>query len=479
MRTLYRTALGVFGLVVSGCEAVGVDHEVPELEVAEAWVEEPARGLVLEAPEESRWWSLLEDPLLESLVDRALVHGLEPRAALARVREARALRGVATGERWPAVNANGSYELREESANTPFGQFLTETDIHTLGLEASWELDLWGRVRRSVEAANADLGASVEDARSVAVAVAAETAAAYVDLRAFQARLAIALTNVELQEQTLGVVRARLESGLVGDRDYAQAATNVETTRSRVPTLEIGVRRAENRLAVLTGALPGSLRSELAEVRPIPEPPDLVHVGVPAELVRRRPDVQLAERRLAAEVARIGVAEGELLPRLQLAGTIGLSSDGSRRLFEGDSSFLGFGPSFDWNLFRAGGLRARVAAQEARAEAAHLAWESSVLLALEETENAMTSFIREQNRRDALSEAANQARRAVASARSQYTEGLADFQTVLDSERALADLEDQVAQSRAAITRNLVDLYRSLAGGFETNATGQGPDPKP
>lgn len=454
-------------LFLPACAVVGPGYEPPVAEVPATWREAPSAGLVAGESDTARWWQRLGDPLLDELVERAVADGLDLRAAAARVREARALRGVAAGERYPAASATASYEHREDSENTPFGEFISETDIHSLGLGASWEVDLWGRVRRSVEAADAELAASIEDARAVLVAVAAETASAYVDLRAFQARLAIARTNVSLQEQTLAVVRARYDAGLVGERDVAQAGTNVGTTRARVPALEAGVRAAENRLAVLVGQPPGALAERLAETRPIPRPPSEVAIGVPAELVRRRPDVRRAERRLAAEVARIGVAEGELYPRLSLVGTIGLASDGAQRLFETDSRVLGFGPSLQWNVFQGGRLRQLVAAQDARAEQAAVAWESSVLLALEETENAMTAYVREQSRRDALAFAADQARGAVAAAQSQYREGLSDFQSVLDSERALAGLEDEVADSSAAITSNLIALYRALGGAFE------------
>ncbi len=454
-------------LLAASCGAVGPDHEAPDAELPPAWHEGPGSGLAPGTAELAAWWQRLEDPVLDGLVERAVSQGLDLRAALARVSEARALRGVAAADRWPTLDGVALFERRGQSENTPFGVFEQDTEIYTLGLDASWEVDLWGRVRRSVEAADADLEASVEDARDVAVSVAAETALAYVDLRAFQARLAIARTNVSLQEQTLDLVRTRVESGLVGERDVAQAATNVETTRSRVPSLEFGLRAAENRLAVLVGLPPGTLAAELSEVRPIPLPAADVAVGVPADLLRRRADVRRAERVLAAETARIGVAEGDLYPRLELLGSIGLASDGSSELFEDESNFFGLGPSVRWNLFDAGRLRNRARAQDARAEQALVAWESTVLTALEETENAMTAFVREQARRSSLGEAAGQARRARELAQTQYREGLSDFQTVLDSERELAALEDDLAVSDAAITTSLVALYKALGGGFE------------
>jgi NodT family efflux transporter outer membrane factor (OMF) lipoprotein len=449
---------------------VGRDHVPPEAAeagVPPAWREEPGRGLAPGEPDLAAWWSRLGDPVLDRLVERAVSQGLDLRAALARVREARALRGAAAGERFPPIDAIASSEHLRESENTPFGEFAPETNVHTLGFDTAWEIDLWGRVRRSVEAAEADLGAEIEDARAIAVTVAAETAFAYNELRAFQRRIEIANTHVSLQEETLGLSRARFEAGLVGERDVAQASTVVETTRSQIPELEVGRRAAENRLAVLVGEPPGALAAELAEPRPIPRPSVEVAVGVPADLLRRRPDVRRAERILAAEVARIGVAEGELYPRLSLFGSIGIAADGTADLFDAESRFVGIGPSLRWNIFDGGRIRALVDAQDARAEQARIAWQSAVLGALEEAENAMTAFVREQARRASLGEAAGHARNAVGLAQAQYTEGISDFQVVLISERALADLEDDLARSDARITTSLVALYKALGGGFE------------
>ena len=454
-------------LFVAGCTVVGRDYEQPEAELPTAWRESVEPGFSDRPAELAAWWQTLEDPVLDALVERATGQGLDVAEALARVREARALRGVAGADRFPTVDAELSYQRQGESENTQFGGFVKDTDLYTAGFDASWEIDLWGRVSRSIEAADADLAASVEDARDVLVTVVAETAINYVQLRGFQRRVEIARTNVALQEETLALVRARFESGLVTERDVAQAITNVEVTRSRVPAFEIGLRAAENRLAVLLGLAPGALAAELAAAQPIPVPPDDVAIGVPADLLRRRADVRRAERVLAAETARIGVAEGDLYPRLTLLGRLGVASEDLSSLDESSSNFFGIGPSLRWNVFDGGRLRQLVEAQDARAEQALLIWERSVLTALEESENAMTAFLREQARRLSLAEALTQSRLAVELARTQYSEGLSDFQTVLDSERALAVIEDELAQSDEAITTNLITLYKALGGGWE------------
>ncbi len=464
-----RPALVLLWPLLGAC-AVGRDYATPEPTLPAAWQEESSAEPIREPADLAAWWRRLEDPVLDGLVERATRQGLDLREALARVREARALRGVAGADRFPTLDAVLSYERREESENTAFSDFSVDTDLYDAGFDASWEIDLWGRVRRSVEAADADFEASIEDARDVAVTVASETAFGYVELRAFQKRLEIARTNVTLQEQTLVLVRARFDSGLVGERDVAQAATNVERTRSRVPALEVGARAAENRLAVLVGLPPGALAVELGAVQPIPVPPLEIAVGVPADLLRRRADVRRAERQLAAETARIGVAEGDLYPRLTLLGTVGVESEKVRDLFEADSNVLSVGPSLRWNVFDTGRLRNRVEAQDARAEQALVRWERAVLTALEEAENGMTAFVREQVRRRSLVEAAAQARRAAELAQTQYTSGISDFQIVLDSERALADLEDEVAQSDAAVATDLIVLYKALGGGWDESA---------
>ena len=466
-RGMGRLAAGlVVALVVAACHAVGPDYVPPQVETPPAWRENDPRFTA--GPDElAQWWRRLEDPELASLVERAVGQGLDVREALARVREARAIRGVSNAERYPTLNAGLAFRRGGESDNTQIGTFVRDADLFTAGFDAAWELDLWGRVRRLVEAADADLQASVENARDVAVSVAAETATSYIEYRSFQKRLEIARTNVALQEETLALVTTRFQSGLVRERDVAQAATNVESTRSRVPALEVGLRAAENRLAVLVGLAPGSLAAELEETQPIPVAPVGVAVGMPADLLRRRSDVRRAERVLAAENARIGVAEAELYPRLALTGNIGLASEEASDFFEKGSGNYGFGPLLRWNLFDGGQRRSHVQAQDARTEQARVRWERTVLTALEETENAMTAFVREHARRYSLAQASGQARLAVELAGTQYREGLTDFQAVLDSERALADLEDELARSDAAITTSVVVLYKALGGGWE------------
>ncbi len=471
---LPQRALGALLLLVAAaCRAVGPDHETPKMALPERWHEQSGPAVESGPSELAQWWRRLNDPLLDSLVSRATAQSLELMEALSRVREARALRGAAKADLYPTVDAALEYERARASERTAFGRIaqLGDTDFHSAGFDASWEVDLWGRVRRSVEAAGAEVDVTIENARDVAVTVAAEVALTYVELRAFQRRVAIAKSNVELQDRTLELARARFESGLVSELDVAQAAANRETTRSRVPALEAGLRAAENRLAVLLGQAPGTLAEELAEARPIPVPPPTVAAGVPADLLRRRADVRRAERVLAAETARVGVAEGDLYPRLSLNGFVGLQAEALKDIGASGSDTFGFGPSVRWNLFDRARVNRQVEAQDARREQARLRWELAVLRALEETENALTAFAREQSRRDALVAATEQALRAAEIARTEYREGLTDFQAVVDSERSLAVLDDELAQSSAAITRSLIAAYKALGGGWDEAGT--------
>jgi len=460
----YLTTM-LFAAVGAGCATVGPDYVRPELTVPTDWTE-GEEGAFSENPnrELADWWQHFDDPVLDELIARVLEDGLDIRQAFARLEEARAFRGVAESGRFPDIDAIAAYQRSDDSDRTDLGDTGGDTDLFVAGLDAAWELDLWGRVRRSVEAANAELDAAVEDVRGVRLILAAETAASYVDLRAFQRRLVLARTHVDLQRQTLQLVRARYDAGVVGERDVAQAAMNVEVTRSLVPPLEAGWRAAKNRLAVLAGLPPGSLEELLNTAAPIPVPPSGVAVDLPADLLRNRPDIRRAERGLAAEHARIGVATADLYPRLTLNGTLGVAAEDAGDLFREGSGFFGIGPSIRWNLFDGGRSRRRVDVRIARAEQARIEWERTVLEALEETENAMSGFVRAQRRRESLLAAVSSARRAVELAQLEYREGASDFQVILDSERTLAQLEDELASIDALAARQFIALEKSLGG---------------
>jgi len=464
--TIVFSGLTIFVLLLSGCAAVGPDYVPPEVSAPKKWSASLAGGLSAEAmdPEKmANWWSTLNDPTLTSLIERAVADNLDLRQAQARVREARARRGISQARRFPTIGAGGSANVARSSEETGSG---TERDLYAAGFDAGWELDVFGGVRRSVEAAGATLEASKEGLHDVMVSLLAEVALNYVEVRSFQTRLSIAEANQKAQEETYGITQARYESGLTSDLDVEQARYNLEGTRSKIPPLQIGLEQARNRLAVLLGQNPGTLKEELTERKDIPITPLDVAVGVPAEVLRRRPDVRKAEKELAAQSAQVGVATAELYPKFMLTGSIGLEALSLGNLFSTGSRTYGIGPSFLWNIFDGGRIRQNIKVQSALQEQALLSYEASLLTALEDVENALTAYAKEQTRRQSLAEASRAAQRAVELAQNQYTSGLIDFQTVLDAQRALLSLQDQLAQSKGAVTSNLIRLYKALGGGW-------------
>lgn len=464
------TLLALLLLAPAGC-TVGPDHAPPQPPPAEAWPEPLEAGLSPEPVDLREWWAGFGDPLLNSLVGRALDRNLDLRQAAARVRESRAIRGVVAADRLPAVDARGSASQMRSSGNTfggPGGPPGEESDLYDVGFDATWEIDLFGRVRRAVEAADAELEAAVESQRDARVLLVAEVARNYAEFRSAQARLVIAQQNVQAQQETLDLSRDRLEAGLSSELDTAQALAQLETTRSQIPPLVMAQKAAAFRLDVLLGLPPGTLAPEI-ESGELPVPPDRpLPIGLPAELLRRRPDIRRAERQLAAETARVGVATADLYPRLTLFGSFGLESGDVGDLFSADSRTWSAGPvSVRWPIFDAGRIRSGIRAQEARQEQALLAYERTVLEAYEEVANALVAYARVRERRDSLARAVQADQLAVDLASDLWRRGLTDFLNVLDTQRALFALQDQLAESQAQVTTSLIALYKALGGGWE------------
>ena len=459
-------------LVVSGCK-VGPDYEQPELAtVPDAWHQAATNGLGEGDAPLQTWWSVFDDETLTSLIERAGASNLTLREAVWRVEESRALRGVVAGARVPQVNLEADAARDQPSDNGVLGDLAPEggfdgTNLFGIGVGASWELDVWGRIRRQVEAADAEVEASVEDYRDVLVTLYAEVATNYVSVRSLQERLRLAHENVEGQENTLKLTTDRFNSGLVSALDVAQAESNLANTRSLIPTLESGLIIAFNRLAVLLAMSPGALDEELSGEAPIPAEPDDVTTALPAELLRQRPDIRVAERRLAAQTARIGVATAELYPKFSLAGFLGLEATSAGDLFSTDSINWSIGLPIRWNLFAGGAIRSQIAAEKARTEQLILNYERAVLLALEEVEDAMASYEKEVARRGHLTNSVDATQRSLDLVLTQYRAGLTDFQNVLDTERSLLLRQDDLASSEGLVIKNLVDLYRALGGGWD------------
>lgn len=394
---------------------------------------------------------------------RSIAPNLDLKQAQARIREARARRRISEADRFPTLAASGTASTSRSSEGVGTGQ---RRELYTVGFDASWELDVFGRVRRSVEAAQADVEASQADYRDVLVSLLAEVALNDVEVRTFQERLAVAEANLAAQQETQQLTVWRYTAGLTSALDVEQATFNLENTRSQIPALRTGIEQAMNHLAILLGAAPGAVNTQLAASRLIPVAPLTIAVGVPAEALRRRPDVRRAERRLAAQTARIGVATADLYPSFALLGSIGLEALSPSKLLNVSSLLDSIAGQMAWPLFNAGAIRANIAVQNALQEQALLQYEVAILTAIEEVENALVAYAQEQQRRQALVEATQAAQRAMELARIQYASGLSDFQNVLEGQRSLLSFQDQLAQSTGTVTSGVIRLYKALGGGW-------------
>lgn len=478
MNTRLLRFSAIIGLIVlTGC-AVGPDYKKPQADLdAQFHQLRHDAGLSSDRPADlAHWWTTLGDPALNSLIDQALAQNLDLRDAASRLREARALRKGASGQWFPTLNASGSVQRTRASENTTpkaaqagGGGGLT-TNLYSAGFDAGWELDLFGGIARSVEAAEADVGAAADYRRDVQVSVLAEVALNYVEARSFQDRLDIARENLKSQTETFQIIESRHAAGLVQDIDLERARSNMENTRSRIPELSTQLTRAKNRLATLLGEKPGALDAVFKQSEPVPDPPVRVAIGVPADLLRRRPDVRRAERVLAAETARVGVATADLYPKLRLNGSIGLESLTGGDLFKTASRTFGIGSIVDWPIFSGGQIRSRIQAQSEVQQQAYIGWQSAVLSALEEVDNAVTAYANEQLRHASLQRSAKSATRAATLARSRYDSGVADFIEVLDADRERLTTQDALAASDAEITTDLIRLYKALGGGWQSLA---------
>ncbi|MGE0683503.1 MAG: efflux transporter outer membrane subunit [Candidatus Binatia bacterium] len=436
----------------------------------------------------TRWWTTLSDPLLLSLIEKAVHANLDVREAEARIREARATRTIVAADAWPSLNVLGSYTRSRRSENvisTPsnisgggsdgssgnvFG-FSGEQDFFQSSFDASWELDVFGRVRWSVEAAEANIAAAEESRGDVLVTLLADVARNYVELRGFQYRLTIAQENIAAQGESLEIARVRFQAGVTSELDAAEALSLLASTRAQVPPLENGVQRAIHRLGVLLGQAPATLLEELSPQTPIPQAALTGDIGLPSDLLRRRPDIRRAERELAAATARIGVAAADLFPRFSLTGALGLQSLDVTDLAEWPSRFWTTGAMIRWPIFDAGRIRANIRVQDARQEQALARYERIILQSLEEVENALVGYAREQERRQLLIAAVQADREALELANERYTGGLTDFLNVILAQRALYVSQDALAQNETSVIVQLLTLYKALGGGWEVYAT--------
>jgi len=487
------------------------------------------------AVELSRWWTQLADPELTSLVERAIESNLEMRLADARVREAIALRKGSFAELAPLIALDADYVHRRAARNSSAdgdsggglsgsvsqsasnlsglglpsanlrlgdnsatirlpepgsgqavpeitvsrsrgfgggsGGFQRDRNAYEALLGATWEVDIWGGIRRGVEAADAEIGASVEDRRSVMVAVSAEVARNYVLLRGLQRLTEVTEDNIAIQRETLESIQSRFAASLATGTDVLQAQIQLQRTEAELPPLQAAVKETIFRLSVLLGQPPGYLEDRLNEVRPLPEHPNLLTVGMPSELLRRRPDIRAAERRVAAETARIGVEVTELFPRVSLVGTFGLQSADADDIIDAGSLTWSFGPSVRWRLMEFGRIVSNITVQEERQRQALTLYQQSVLEALEQVETSLANYAAQRRRSETLAEVNAVNQRAFELAKGEYTVGMISFLSVLDTQRSLFATQTELIRTRQQALVELVNLYESLGGGWPENTT--------
>jgi len=417
--------------------------------------------------------------MLDGLIRHAAASNPGLNEAYLRVLESRARRRIVSGRLWPGIDGVGDYSFKKVSGNSsPYA--LTAQDSYSFfstGFDAAWEIDLWGKHRRALEAADARIGVAGSDFDTVHLTLLGDVAATYVELRMYQQLIQVAQQNLSVQEGSLQLAEKRHEAGLEKPIDVTQAKSNFFATRAAIPALEIGLQRAENRLCVLLGEAPHILSPELRQPRPLPSAPREISLGLPISLLRRRPDIRSAEREVAAESAQIGVAVADLYPQLSLTGTISVDSTDIPTLFTAESIAHKVGPSLSWKLLHFGRVRGAIRAQEARFQQAAWRYRSVVLSAVEEVENALASYEQEQKRSESLKEAADAAQESVRLAQLYYDKGLVTFQTVLDSQRSLLSLQEQLVRSRANVTLDRVALYKALGGGWQAVSSKRGLNP--
>jgi NodT family efflux transporter outer membrane factor (OMF) lipoprotein len=465
------TLTAVVLLVSSGC-MVGPNYVRPHAQTAANWIEASDPRIETGPQDYGHWWNAFNDPVLNTLVEMAYRQNLTLRAAGVRVVEAQARRGISIGEIFPQFQElRSSYTQNELSENAANRVFL---DRHfnnfQYGFDAAWELDVWGRFRRAIEAADADLLASVANYDDVLVSLVAEVAATYVQIRVLEERLALAWENIRLQQQSLDITTVRFEAGGTTELDVQQATTLLRDTEATIPQLQIELRQAQDSLSVLLGMPPQDLTPILGGSGRIPEPPHTVALDLPIELLRRRPDIRGAEREVAAQSARIGVALTDLLPQFQLVGSIGLNAEEFPQLFAGGAFETIAGPRVRWAILNYGRLINTVRVQDARFQQFVFDYENTVLRAQQEVEDALVVYLRGQEQVRILSESVQAAARAVEIANVQYESGGADYTRVLNSEQAKRRGDDLLITTRGMVAFSIIALYKAFGGGWEISA---------
>jgi NodT family efflux transporter outer membrane factor (OMF) lipoprotein len=472
-------------LLLSGC-AVGPDFTRPPVNVSQNWLEESDPRIKNEVAEYRNWWQVFNDPALDKLIDRAYRENLSLRIAGVRVLEARAQLGIAVGELFPQTQqASGSLQYIRPSQHSSQSNFLGSASSSSstsgpsisfwqsqIGLGANWEIDFWGKFRRAIESGNANWLASIANYDNALVSLTANVANSYILIRTFEKRIAIARQNVETQKESLRIAEARYQYGTASQLDVDQAKTVLYNTEASIPPLEAQLRQAKDALSVLLGLPPSHLADELAGSSDIPVSPTQVILGIPADLLRRRPDVRSAEYQAAAQCAQIGVTKADLYPAFSLTGSFGfvstdLGKSSLSDMFKWSSRNIQAGPSFQWNIFNYGQITNNVRVQDARFQELLITYQNTVLAAQQEVEDNLIAFLKAQEQAGSQAQSATAARGALDLAIQQYRGGTVDFTTVLVAQLSLLTVQDNLATTLGNIASNLVGVYRALGGGWE------------
>jgi NodT family efflux transporter outer membrane factor (OMF) lipoprotein len=459
--------------LLSACMEVGPDFHKPEAKVPATWLDSKKPGP--KSADSRNWWKSFQDPVLDRLVERAYRQNLDVQIAAVRILEARAQLGIARGSLFPQrqqFTADLFYDQLSE--RSPYFQSTADYSFASFqtGFDALWEIDIWGRFRRGIESAGAQLTASALEYDDVLVTLTAEVAAAYVQIRTFQQRLVLARGNADLQEKSFRIAESQYRNGISTELDMQQAKALQRATRAEIASLEVGLRQSKNALSQLLGMPPSHLENELGEGSEIPAAASDIAAGIPADMLRRRPDVRREEFKAAAQSAQVGVAEAELLPKFSLYGSIGLASGsvGSVDAFDVFSPHAlaaKFGPTVTWPILQYGRLKNNVRVQDARFQQLLIGYQSAVLRALREVEDAMIAFRKAGERVDSLREGVDASQRAAELALTQYRDGLEDYTRVLNSQLFLVQQQDKLTASRGDVARNLIAMYKALGGGWE------------
>ena len=460
-----------------GCTTVGPDFQKPEVDTAEAWLEAEDARVDSTRAEYEDWWKVFEDPALDQLIERAYSENLSLQVAGLRILEARAQLGIATGLKYPQSQSVGASFVRSESSENapPFSNLPddvanridTSTDFWSTSFDIAWEADIWGRFRRGIEAADANLAANMLNYDAVLVTLTGDVALTYATIRTLEQRLAYVRENVKLQERGLELTETRFEFGAVSQLDVQQSRSLLASTRSLVPLLQAQIARARNTLSLLLGMPPSELQDILGGPGAIPGAPTQAAVGIPADLIRRRPDVRAAEMAAAAQSAAIGVAVADLYPQFVLAGSIGLSGENFSDQFESGSGSGFVSPLVNWNIFNYGRIKNNVRVQDARFQQLVTVYENVVLNAAREVEDGLVGFLRAQEEVGHLEQAVLASQKSVELSLFQYEAGLIDYQRVLNSQASLLGQQDSLADARGRILNSLVSTYRALGGGWQ------------